>query len=302
MEVYQVYLQQLINGIQYGSIYALIAVGYTMVYGVLRLINFAHGDVYMLGAFVAYFVISALHLERHPSVANLVFVMLMSMTVCAFVGVLIERLAYRPIRHAPRLTALITAIGVSLLLQNGGIVVFGADPKYIRMIEGTGSTEGVLYISVGQMVMLATSVLFMVILRFIVMSTRFGRAMRAVSYDMDAARLMGINVDRVIAMTFALGSALAGAAGMMVATFTSVKITPLFGLLPGVKAFVAAVLGGIGNIPGAVLGGILMGVIEAFVGGSVLTTYRDAIAFLILILVLLLRPGGILGKAVTEKV
>lgn len=299
----EVYLQQLINGVQYGSIYALIAVGYTMVYGVLRLINFAHGDVYMLGAFVAYYVITGLSLHQHPSIGNFLFVLIVSMAVCALVGVLIERLAYRPIRNAPRLTALITAIGVSLLLENGGLVVFGADPKYIpTMLQSGVASQQSLYISAGQVIMLAASVLFMIILRFIVMSTRFGRAVRAISYDIDAARLMGIDVDRVITLTFALGSALAGAAGMMVATFTSVKITPLFGLLPGVKAFVAAVLGGIGNIPGAVLGGILMGVIEAFVGGSALTTYRDAIAFMVLILVLLLRPGGILGKAVVEKV
>jgi branched-chain amino acid transport system permease protein len=299
----EVYLQQIINGVQYGSIYALIAVGYTMVYGVLRLINFAHGDIYMLGAFVAYYVVTGLRLHQHPSVGNFLFVLIVSMAVCALAGMLIERLAYRPIRTAPRLTALITAIGVSLLLENGGIVVFGADPKYIPTMlqSGVASQEG-LYISAGQVIMLVASVLFMVVLRFIVMSTRFGRAVRAVSYDIDAARLMGIDVDRVITLTFALGSALAGAAGMMVATFTSVKITPLFGLLPGVKAFVAAVLGGIGNIPGAVLGGILMGIIEAFVGGSALTTYRDAVAFMILILVLLLRPGGILGKAVVEKV
>lgn len=299
----EVYLQQLINGVQYGSIYALIAVGYTMVYGVLRLINFAHGDIYMLGAFVAYYVITGLALHQHPSVGNFLFVLIVSMAVCALAGVLIERLAYRPIRNAPRLTALITAIGVSLLLENGGIVVFGADPKYIpTVLQNSVAPRGGLYISQGQVIMLAASVLFMLILRFIVMNTRFGRAVRAISYDIDAARLMGIDVDRAITLTFALGSALAGAAGMMVATFTSVKITPLFGLLPGVKAFVAAVLGGIGNIPGAVLGGILMGVIEAFVGGSALTTYRDAIAFMILIIVLLLRPGGILGKAVVEKV
>jgi len=299
----EVYLQQLINGVQYGSIYALIAVGYTMVYGVLRLINFAHGDIYMLGAFVAYYVVTGLALHQHPSVGNFLFVLIVSMAVCALAGVLIERLAYRPIRNAPRLTALITAIGVSLLLENGGIVVFGADPKYIpTVLQSSVAPRGGLYISEGQVIMLAASVLFMLILRFIVMSTRFGRAVRAISYDIDAARLMGIDVDRAITLTFALGSALAGAAGMMVATFTSVKITPLCGLLPGVKAFVAAVLGGIGNIPGAVLGGILMGIIEAFVGGSALTTYRDAIAFMILIIVLLLRPGGILGKAVVEKV
>ncbi|GIV15472.1 MAG: branched-chain amino acid ABC transporter permease [Armatimonadota bacterium] len=299
----EVYLQQLINGVQYGSIYALIAVGYTMVYGVLRLINFAHGDIYMLGAFVAYYVVTGLALHQHPSVGNFLFVLIVSMAVCALAGVLIERLAYRPIRNAPRLTALITAIGVSLLLENGGIVVFGADPKYIpTVLQNSVAPRGGLYISHGQVIMLAASVLFMLILRFIVMNTRFGRAVRAISYDIDAARLMGIDVDRAITLTFALGSALAGAAGMMVATFTSVKITPLFGLLPGVKAFVAAVLGGIGNIPGAVLGGILMGVIEAFVGGSALTTYRDAIAFMILIIVLLLRPGGILGKTVVEKV
>jgi branched-chain amino acid transport system permease protein len=299
----EVYLQQLINGVQYGSIYALIAVGYTMVYGVLRLINFAHGDVYMLGAFIAYYTIMFFGLHQHPSAGNFLFVLIVCMVICAMVGMLIERLAYRPIRNAPRLTALITAIGVSLLLENGGIVVFGADPKYIpAMLESGTSSQGGIYISAGQMAMLIVSIVFMVILRFIVMNTRFGRAMRAISYDIDAARLMGIHVDRVIALTFALGSALAGAAGMMVATFTNVKITPLFGLLPGVKAFVAAVLGGIGNIPGAVLGGILMGVVEAFVGGSALTTYRDAIAFLILILVLLLRPGGILGKATVEKV
>jgi branched-chain amino acid transport system permease protein len=297
------FLQQLTNGVAWGSIYALIALGYTMVYGVLKLINFAHGEVYMVGAMSGYYAAHALGLAGRPSLAGLAVVLLASMACCALLGALIERVAYRPLRAAPRLAPLITAIGVSLLLQHLGQLVFGADPKFFPALLESREVlrAGELAISNIQFAVLTTALSLMAGLQFIVMRTRFGRAMRAVSYDAPAAALMGVPVDRVIQGTFVLGSMLAAAAGVLVG-LSNPKIDPLMGLLPGLKAFVAAVLGGIGSIPGAMLGGLLLGVIETLVAGYLSSTYRDAIAFVLLILILLYRPAGLLGRAQPEKV
>ena len=319
------FVQQLINGISLGAIYSLIALGYTMVYGVLKLINFAHGDVYMVGAFMGYYLANGLGArgaqmlglgadsvvargllgggELQPSLITALVVMLLAMAICAAIGVIIERLAYRPVRKYSRLTALITAIGVSLLLENGGQVVFGAEPKFfpelfrkrnIDLIEGAS-------INSADVVVLIIAFVLMIALQLIVYRTKTGRAMRAVSFNLQSAKLMGINTDRIIAFTFALGSALAAAAGVLVAIRIP-RIDPLMGILVGLKAFVAAVLGGIGNIPGAVLGGLLIGITETMVVGYLSPTYKDAVAFAILILILLFRPSGLLGTVAQEKV
>jgi len=297
------FLQQLVNGITWGSVYALIALGYTMVYGILRLINFAHGDVYMLGAFFGLFAARALGASEHPSALSALLVLLAAMAGCGLVGIVIERAAYKPVRRSSRLSALITAIGVSLLLENGGILIFGPDPKFFpqiirsRQIDlGAGVT-----ISNQQILILVVSLALMIALRFIVLKTRVGKAMRAVSHNHTAAALMGISVDQIITFTFMIGSMLAAAAGVLVA-LQNPKIDPLMGIMPGLKAFVAAVLGGIGNIPGAVIGGLVMGIAEVMVVGYVSPAYRDAIAFVLLIVILLVRPAGLFGKAVAEKV
>jgi branched-chain amino acid transport system permease protein len=297
------FLQQLLNGIAWGSIYALIALGYTMVYGVLKLINFAHGDVYMVGAMVGYYAAHALGVASQPSLAGLVVVLVISMAGCAVLGAVIERAAYRPLRNAPRLASLITAIGVSLLLENGGQLLFGADPKFFPPLVTAYEVFrfGTLAISNIQLTVFGTATILMVGLQLVVMRTRFGRAMRAVSVDAPAAALMGVPVDRVISGTFVLGSALAAAAGILVG-LSNPKIDPLMGLLPGLKAFVAAVLGGIGSIPGAMVGGLLLGVVETFVSAYLSSTYRDAIAFVILIAILLYRPTGLFGATQVEKV
>ena len=295
-------LQQIINGLSLGSIYALIALGYTMVYGVLRLINFAHGDVYMLGAFAGYFLANALQLDTNPSVPGMVAVTIGAMAICAVIGILIERLAYRPVRHHSRLSSLITAIGVSLLLEYGGQVVFGASPRFFpQMIRSETYTLGGAQVTNQSLLIIAMSVVVMFGLEFIVHRTRIGKAMRATSYNLAVAKLMGINTDRVIAFTFALGSALAAVGGVLVALAIP-RIDPLMGLMTGLKAFVAAVLGGIGNIPGAMIGGMLIGLMETAISATAYSTYRDAVAFAVLILILLIRPAGIMGSAVTEKV
>ena len=296
------FLQQLINGVSLGAIYALIALGYTMVYGVLRLINFAHGDVYMLGAFAGYFLATALRLDANPSVPWAIAVTIGAMAICAGIGVLIERLAYRPVRHHSRLTSLITAMGVSLLLEYGGQVVFGATPRFFpQMIRSETYAIGGLQITNQSLLIIVVAVVVMFGLEFIVHGTRIGKAMRATSYNLPVAKLMGINTDFVIAFTFALGSALAAAGGVMVALAIP-RIDPLMGLMTGLKAFVAAVLGGIGNIPGAMLGGLIIGLMETWLSATAYSTYRDAVAFGVLILILLVRPAGIMGTAVTEKV
>jgi branched-chain amino acid transport system permease protein len=295
------FLQQLVNGLSLGSIYALIALGYTMVYGVLRLINFAHGDVYMLGAYTGYYLSRKLKGDE-PSLAGALVVMLGAMLACAIVGIVIERFAYRPVRRASRLTLLIAAIGVSLFIENGAQLVFGPDPKFFPSLAPRADfLVGGVRLTSEQLTVIAVSFLLMVLLRFFIMKTRTGKAMRAVSFNLDTAKLMGISTDRIIAITFALGSSLAAAAGVLIGMQIP-KIDPLMGILYGLKAFVAAVLGGIGNVPGAVLGGLLIGTSEVMVVGYLSSTYRDAIAFGILILVLLLRPQGILGRAQKEKV
>jgi branched-chain amino acid transport system permease protein len=295
------FFQQLVNGISLGSIYALIALGYTMVYGVLRLINFAHGDVYMVGAYVGYYLSRKLK-GAEPSLFGALVVMLGAMVACAILGVIIERFAYRPVRRAARLTLLITAIGVSLFIENGAQLVFGPDPKFFPSLAPRADfLVGGVRLTSEQLTVIALSFLLMLLLRFFILKTRTGKAMRAVSFNLDAAKLMGISTDRIIAITFGLGSALAAAAGVLIGMQIP-KIDPLMGINYGLKAFVAAVLGGIGNVPGAVLGGLLIGTSEVMVVGYLSSTYRDAIAFGILILVLLLRPQGILGRAQKEKV
>jgi branched-chain amino acid transport system permease protein len=301
----QTLLQNLLNGIAAGAIYALIALGYTMVYGILKLINFAHGDVFMLGAFVGYYsgrYAASLPGGGEPSWTRFGVIMLLSMAICGAFGFLNERVAYRPLRNAPRIASLITAIGVSFFLEYGGQMVFGADPKFFpTLIEKDLINFAGVTTTNYQLIVLGVAVVIMALLQYIVFGTKFGRAMRAVSYSYENASLMGIPTDRIIAFTFVLGSMLAGVAGILVG-LAYPKIDPLMGIMPGLKAFVAAVLGGIGNVPGAVVGGILIGVIEAFVGGSQYSNYRDAIAFVILIAVLLFRPSGLFGKYQAEKV
>lgn len=298
------FLQQLINGLSLGAIFALIALGYTMVYGVLRFINFAHGDIFMIGAFVGFY--CAPPVSRFlplPGVSGFLFLIFAAMVACAILGIVIERLAYRPLRDRPKLIVLITAIGVSLFLQYTGQWLFGADPKpFPELITDRSLVDlGSLSVSVGQVLVLGSTILLLLGLRFIVLKTKIGTAMRAVSCNPQAAALMGINVSVVISFTFGTGSALAGAGGILYAmNFPS--IDPLMGIMPGLKAFVAAVLGGIGNLPGAALGGLVLGVTETFVGASPASSYRDAIAFSVLILILLLKPSGLLGKAEVEKV
>jgi branched-chain amino acid transport system permease protein len=306
VQAFQLLLQQTINGVQKGSVYALIAVGYTMVYGVLRFINFAHGDVYMLGAYFGFFTVTAIATKTIPIVQGVGGLMI-AMMVCAAIGVIIERSAYKPVRKSGRLTALITAIGVSLLLENGAQAWFGASPqafvvagidKPIQLSLGSVS----LNFNRGQGLVLVAAVILTVILVYIVRRTTMGKAIRAVSFDREAASLMGINTNTVITITFLLGAALAGAAGFLNHGLTRQPFEPLIGVIYGLKAFVAAVLGGIGNIAGAVLGGLMMGLIEAFVESSQFSSFRDAFAFLILIAVLMFKPAGLLGQNVTEKV
>ncbi len=298
------FLQQLINGLSLGAIFALIALGYTMVYGVLRFINFAHGDVFMIGAFIGFYVVPKLPASlQRPGFGEFATVMLVAMILCAALGMLIERLAYRPLRDRPKLIVLITAIGVSLFLEYSGQLIFGANPKYFpELIADQPIAElGTLSLTINQALVLSSTLLLLVALRFIVMNTKIGTAMRAVSNNPQAAALMGIHVSRVISFTFGIGSALAGAGGVLYA-MNYPSIEPLMGIMPGLKAFVAAVLGGIGNLPGAALGGFVLGITETFVGASSASNYRDAIAFAILIAILLFKPSGILGKTEVEKV
>ena len=352
----ETFLQQLINGISQGSAYALIALGYTMVYGVLRLINFAHSDVYMFGAFMGYYLANSAFVQATFGTSALaaVVVIVGAMAACACVGLLIERFAYRPGRSPVRFVAafwfgilgagggylvqpstlsvilgalvgaavgylaeraglkpspqsstlklLIVAIGVSLFLENGGQVVFGANPKFFpQVIPSTPVNVGGLAVESQRLVVLGVAILLMVLLTLLVHYTKTGKAMRAVSFNLDAARLMGINTDRIIAFTFALGSSLAGAGGVLVSLMYP-RIDPLMGVMPGLKAFVAAVLGGIGNITGAMVGGLIIGLAETMAVGYGQSTYRDAIAFVILVLILLVKPTGLMGKGMVEKV
>lgn len=297
------FIQHLVNGLSLGSIYALIALGYTMVFGVLQLINFAHGDVYMLGAFIGLHVARMFGFGVTSSLGSLLFTLLVAMVGCAGIGFVIERFAYRPLRKAPRINVLITAVGVSLFLEFAGQIVLGSDPKFFPQLyrpEGDWSF-GELKINPLQVIVFGISVTLTAILQFIIFRTRTGRAMRAVSFNHDLASLMGIPTDRVISYTFMLGSAMAGAAGVLVG-LTYPKIEPLMGVMPGLKCFVAAVLGGIGNVTGAVVGALVLGLAEEFLVGYWAPTYRDALAFGILILILLFKPTGLFGVRRSEKV
>lgn len=270
-----------------------------MVYGVLRFINFAHSDVFMVGAFAGYYISKRL---PHESLGGGLLVLAAAMVICALLGIIIERLAYRPLRNRSKLNVLITAIGVSLLLENAGQFFFGANPKpFPSLFPVTSINLCGLILSSNQIAVFIVTIVLLVTLQFIVLKTKIGTAMRAVSFNPLAASLVGINNDVVISFTFGLGSALAAAGGILY-SLNYQAIDPLMGILPGLKAFVAAVLGGIGNIPGAALGGLLLGVIETFVNGSRFSTYTDAIAFALLILILLFRPAGLLGKLHVEKV
>ncbi len=291
----QQFAQQLINGISLGSIYALIALGYTMIYGIIKLINFAHGDIYMLGAYMGFVATTMLGLSFVPA-------LIFAMVAAGIAGIIIERVAYRPMRNAPRIAILITAIGVSFFLEYGMILIATPQPRtFPPIFEATIYKFYGLIVDSHQILILVISLVLMAGLTYIVNKTKVGKAMRAVSFDADAARLMGINIDRIISMTFALGSSLAAAAGVLVGVYYN-SIDPLMGMMPGLKAFIAAVLGGIGIIPGAMLGGVIMGIVEAMVSGFFSSTFRDAAAFGILILILLYRPSGILGKNIKEKV
>jgi branched-chain amino acid transport system permease protein len=293
------FLQQLINGLSLGAIYALIALGYTMVYGVLRFINFAHSDVFMVGAFIGYF--AGKHLP-HGTIWGGLAAMGAAMLGCAALGIAIERLVYRPLRGGPTLNVLITAIGMSLFLEYTGQLVFGATPRAFPSIfpEKVIEVRG-LIISMNQVIVIVVASVLMVALQFAVFRTKIGTAMRAVAHNPKAAQLVGINIDVVISFTFGLGSALAAAGGVLYA-LNYPSIDPLMGVVPGLKAFIAAVLGGIGNIPGAALGAMILGLVETFVDGSRWSTYKDAIAFAILIGILLFRPAGLLGRMTSEKV
>ncbi len=293
------FLQQLLNGLSLGAIYALIALGYTMVYGVLRFINFAHSDVFMVGAFIGFYMGK---LVPAGTIWGGLIVLAASMVGCAILGMTIERLAYRPLRGGSTLNVLITAIGVSLLLEYSGQVFFGAAPRTFPPVFPEHTFDlGKLVISTNQLAVIAVAVLLMIALQLIVFRTKIGTAMRAVALNPKAAQLVGVNNDVVVSFTFGLGSALAGAGGILYA-LNYPSIDPLMGVMPGLKAFVAAVLGGIGNIPGAALGGLILGIVETFVSGSEWSTYKDAIAFAILIIILLFRPAGLLGKFAVEKV
>jgi branched-chain amino acid transport system permease protein len=290
------FLQQLINGLSLGAIYALIALGYTMVYGIIMLINFAHGDIMMVGAYVGFFSIAVLG-------SNIFAALIFAMLSCAVLGVLIEKIAYKPLRNSSRIAALITAIGVSLFLEY--FTLFLLTPQQRVFPEAAFPLHkyqiGGLLISNKDIFIFALAVILMIALQYIIKRTRTGKAMRAVSLDREAAILMGISVDRTISITFAIGSSLAAAAGVMIGIYYN-TINPLMGIIPGLKAFVAAVLGGIGIIPGAMVGGFLMGILETMVSGYGSTLYRDAVAFGVLILILLVKPTGLFGKDTGEKV
>jgi branched-chain amino acid transport system permease protein len=299
------FLQHIVDGVSLGAIYALIALGYTMVYGVLQLINFAHGDVFMLGSMIGWYASARWTREAaHPTWLGALAVTLVCILVCGGTGFLIERFGYRPLRSAPKLNSLITAIGFSFLLEYGGQVVFGPNPRAFGALPVDPADQFRLLgvaISYVDVICIGISVLLMIMLQRIIFHSRMGTAMRAVSWNPSVAALMGVNVDRVISFTFVLGSVLAAVAGVLYASAFR-KVDPLMGLMPGLKAFVAAVLGGIGNVQGAMLGGLILGLAEQLVSSYVSSSWKDAIAFSILILILLVKPSGLLGKGTAEKV
>ena len=293
-------IEQTINGLQTGSIYALIALGYTMVYGIVKLINFAHGDILMIGAYLTFIAVS----NGMP----LIIAILLSIVFCAILGVVIDFFAYRPIRNAPKISALITAIGMSFLVESVALIIFGATPKVIdqKYIPGFLSDSkklnlGVVQISMLTIFVIVVTIICMVALNLFIKKTKLGKATRAVSQDTGAAQLMGINVNKTIAITFAIGSGL-GALGGALYAIVYPQIEPYMGMLPGLKAFIAAVFGGIGSIPGAMVGGYVLGLLEAYVKGSFLTTWANPIVFGILILILIFKPNGLFGKNMKEKV
>lgn len=289
------FLNQLINGLHLGSIYALIALGYTMVYGIVKLINFAHGDILMIGAYTSLIMITLLN--QSPFLA-----LIASVLVCTAVGVAIEAVAYKPLRNSPRISALITAIGMSYLIENLAQLIFGAEPRpFPNVINNVPIISGELNLGFLTLLTIVSSAIILYITRTIVFKTKTGKAMRAVSEDLLAARLMGVNVNKTISITFALGSALAGF-GAFLYSAAYPTVTPFMGFNPGLKAFIAAVLGGIGMLEGAMLGGFIMGVVEAFSKAFISSQLADAIVYGILIIVLLVRPSGILGKPMIEKV
>lgn len=296
-------LQHLINGLNLGAIYALIALGYTMVYGVLQLINFAHSEVYMVGAFAAFYGSRVFGLGDNPGWLSFFAALAIAVVVCSLLGLTIERFAYRPLRQAPKTNALITAIGVSLLLQFAGQVVFGADPKVFPEVlqDQTLFHFGAVQVQLYDCTILGVALVAMTALNLFINKTRTGMAIRAVSFSFRSATLMGINVNLIIMVTFVIGSSLAGVGAVLVG-LKYPKIDPLMGTLIGLKAFVAAVLGGIGNLPGAVVGGLIMGLSEEMVVAYFSSTYRDALAFGLLILILLFKPSGLLGQKSVEKV
>ncbi len=290
-------IQQIINGISLGSIYALIALGYTMVYGIIKLINFAHGDIYMVGAYIGFAAITFLKLGFFPA-------LILSMLLCSILGVVIEKVAYKPVRNSTRIAALITAISVSLFLEYGMMYFVKPDTRTFPNVLPNKqlkifNTSAVLDIKNIYIILITISL--MLLLQYVIHKTKVGKAMRAVSLDRDAAELMGIDINKTISNTFAIGSALAGAAGVLVGIYYN-SINPLMGVAPGLKAFVAAVIGGIGIVPGAVFGGFFLGIIETMISAFGGSLYKDAVAFAILIIVLLLKPNGFFGKNVKEKV
>ncbi len=288
------FVSQLFNGLQTGSVYALVALGYSMVYGIILLLNFAHGDIIMIGAYTAFYAMTAFHL--HP-----IFSVVLAVITSTLLGVVIEKVAYTPLRSAPRLSLLITAIGISFLLENGAQLLFGADTKSMDTLVPGNVTFGPVTVSYTAVLTIIVAVIAMVALTLLVQKTKLGKAMRAVSEDMGAAQLMGISLNKTISFTFAVGSALAGIGSVLYLCAYS-QASPTMGSMLGLKAFVAAVLGGIGSIPGAMIGGFAIGLLEALVAAVGLSVWKDAVVFAILIVVLLVKPSGIMGHPVTEKV
>ena len=291
----QIFMQQLINGLSLGSIYALLALGYTMIYGIIKIIHFAHGDVYMLGAFFGYYTINVWHF-------NFIMALFGSMIFCALVGMLIEFVAYRPLRHSSRIAVLITAIGVSYFLENGMSVLFSGDTRdFPQVIKQVNYEWFGIRVTNIQLLIFATTIILMIILQLIVKKTKMGRAMRAAAADPVAAELMGININGTISFVFVIGSAMAGAAGVLIGLYYN-SIEPTRGLTPGIKAFVAAVVGGVGSIPGAAVGAVIIGCLESLMQAIGFSAFKDAAVYVVLIIVLLFLPAGLFGNKQPEKV
>lgn len=291
----QIFMQQLINGLSLGSIYALLALGYTMIYGIIKIIHFAHGDVYMLGAFFGYYTINVWHF-------NFIMALFGSMIFCALVGMLIEFVAYRPLRHSSRIAVLITAIGVSYFLENGMSVLFSGDTRdFPQVIKQVNYEWFGIRVTNIQLLIFATTIILMIVLQLIVKKTKMGRAMRAAAADPVAAELMGIDINGTISFVFAIGSAMAGAAGVLIGLYYN-SIEPTMGLTPGIKAFVAAVVGGVGSIPGAAVGAVIIGCLESLMQAIGFSAFKDAAVYVVLIIVLLFLPAGLFGNKQPEKV